>query len=183
MMRRAQGLLTVALLPFALVSTARAADDMATEQASPVRLLQEVASRHHALERREAELDERERSIAEREATLDARLAELEGIRESLETTIAAADGRIAEWEEREGDRIKKLSKMYAEMPPGRAAPLLEQLETDLATHIVSRMKDKDSAAVLSLMSDERALVISRLVARPIPSVSEGPQSGAGGER
>jgi flagellar motility protein MotE (MotC chaperone) len=127
----------------------------------PERMLEEVRERGAQLERRERELAERERVIGTLEARVEARLAEIHEIRDLVEK-------RIAEWEALEGDRVKRLAKVYSEMPPERAAPLLEQLELDLATQVLSGMKPKDSAAVLAAMNGPRALRLSRRVARPL---------------
>ena len=145
----------------------------AVDEPLPERLLRELKHRQDELERQERELAERERSVAEREAALDERLAEIQEIRSEIESAIISADQRIAEWEAREGDRIKRLAKIYAEMPAARAAPLLEQLDLDLATHIVSKMKQKESAAVVSLMNDKRAVQLSKRVARPINPIED----------
>ena len=44
----------------------------------------------------------------------------------------------------------------------------MEDLEVELATQIVSKMKHKQSAAVMALVSRERALAMSRKVAHPL---------------
>lgn len=127
----------------------------------PERMLEEVRERRAQLERQERELAERERVIGALEARVEAHLDEIHEIR-------ALVEKRIAEWEALEGDRVKRLAKVYAEMPPERAAPLLEALELDLATEVLSSMKAKDSAAVLAVMNRLRALRLSRRVARPL---------------
>ncbi len=139
-----------------------AATDAGAQQAPDVgRLLLEMRQRESQLDRRARELDERERTIVELETRVDERLAELRQMQETIEQ-------RIRDWEAQDGDRIKRLAKVYEAMPPGSAAPLLENLELDLATSIVSSMKAKKSAAVLAAMDPEEALSMSRRVARPL---------------
>jgi len=153
-----------------------------TTAATPERLLTEIQHRERELDLLTRELYERERSIEEREAHIDDRIGELERIRETIEARIEESERRITEWDARAGDRAKRLSKVYAEMPPGRAAPLLEQLDPDLATQILSTMKQKDAAAVMALMSDERAVGLSQRVARPVEPIS-GVGAGRGANR
>jgi len=124
-------------------------------------LLEEIRGRQAALDRRERELDDRERRVAELEQLSLDRLSELKDIQRIVED-------RIAEWQEASGDTIRRLAKIYAAMPPPQAAGLMEDLEVELATQIVSKMKHKESAAVLSLVSRERALAMSRKVAHPL---------------
>lgn len=132
-----------------------------TDEPGLERLVLELEEREKALERRAAELAERERSVASLEAEAARRV-------EELETLALALEQRIESIEAEGNDRLKRLAKVYSEMPPGRAAPLLESLEPELATEIVRRMKHKDSAAVLSVMAEPHALLLSRRVARPL---------------
>jgi flagellar motility protein MotE (MotC chaperone) len=126
--------------------------------ASLERLLSDIRTRMLELERREAELDERERSVSELERAVEARLDELGALSQGVED-------RIASWEESHSAKsISKLSKIYGAMPPPRAAQLIEELDIELATHILAKMKPKVSAALLPLLSEPRALEISRLV-------------------
>ena len=92
---------------------------------------------------------------------IEKRIAELEADR-------AAIEARIATWETQDGDRIKKLAKVYSAMPPARAAVLLSELELNLAVSVLAGMKQKNSAKVLAVIDSKRALVLSRRLARPL---------------
>ena len=75
---------------------------------------------------------------------------------------------RIESWESERGERVRQLAKIYAAMKPIKAARLLEGLEANLATQILSNMKHKKSAAILERIEAERALAVSRKVAHPL---------------
>lgn len=124
-------------------------------------LLAKVQAQTRSLETREREVEARELAAAELEREALRILDEARSVRLVIER-------RLEEWEETKGDRVARLAKVYSEMPPDRAAPLLEQLGQDLATEVVARMKPKDSAGVLALMSNPNALRISRSVAKPL---------------
>ena len=124
-------------------------------------LLEEIRLHRVQLDRRARELDDRERQVEELERVATERLAELEKLAQVVERRIAA-------WEESNGDAIRQLAKIYSSMPPERAAPLLERMDVELATQLVAKMKHKNSASVLSLVSEERALAMSRKVAHPL---------------
>lgn len=124
-------------------------------------LLTEIRGRQAALDRREQELEEREQAVTEIERAIAEQLDELEELAGTVEERIAA-------WEEDNGDAVRKLAKIYAALQPARAAALLEELEVGLATQIVAKMKDKQSAAVLAKISEMRALDMSRRVAHPL---------------
>ena len=124
-------------------------------------LLARIRERSEQLDRRARDLDERERSLAELEAETARTLAEIDALRDAVEQ-------RIAKLEALRGSGIGKLAKVYAAMPPERAAALLEALEPEVATAVVRRMKDRDSAAVLAMMSDATALRVTRGTVLPV---------------
>jgi flagellar motility protein MotE (MotC chaperone) len=163
--RRRRAPLLTGLLIAAWLFPAAAPQAQAEIQAGSVsleRLLSDIRSRSRELDQRESELAERERSVAELERAVDARLNELESVARRIEL-------RIEEWEESRGAKtISKLAKIYAEMPAPVAAELVEELELDLATAVLAKMKPKQSAALLPLLSEPRALSISRFVGHPL---------------
>lgn len=124
-------------------------------------LLSELRTRQAELDRRERELVQRERSLADLEAIVETRLEEVAEMRDIVELRITA-------WQKQSGKRIKQLAKIYASMPPKSAAGLIDQLDANLATQILRKMKHKQSAAVLSRVTRERALTVSRQVAHPL---------------
>ncbi len=140
------------------VSAAEGAEDptVATALERPVlggasldRLLSDLRTRHRELDQRERDLAERERGVAELERAVDARLAELEAVSQRIEERIAA-------WEESHASRsVSKLAKIYGAMEAHRAAPLIEGLELELATAVLAKMKPRQSAQLIPLLSAE----------------------------
>jgi flagellar export protein FliJ len=125
-------------------------------------LLSELRAKRSELERREHELDDRERHVAELEAAAEARLAEATAL-------VGQVEQRIADFEAAQGDKaIARVARIYGEMPPRAAAGLVDRLDLELATRIVAKMKPDQSSELLPLLSPERALALSRRVARPL---------------
>ncbi|MCP5055569.1 MAG: flagellar export protein FliJ [bacterium] len=147
--------------PFEAAASETKASTTAEQDYGVTTLLAEIRARQAVLDRREQELDEREQAVEELERAIAAQLTELEELAGTVEERIAA-------WEADNGDAVRKLAKIYAALQPARAASLLEELEVGLATQIVSKMKDKQSAAVLAQISEMRALDMSRRVAHPL---------------
>jgi flagellar motility protein MotE (MotC chaperone) len=114
------------------------------------------------------ELDRRERELAERERSLDELASETTRVFDELDALRAAVEGRIAAFEALRGDGVAKLAKVYAAMPPARAAALLDRVDPEVATAVIARMKDKKSAAVLASMAPERALRVTRATVLPV---------------
>jgi len=133
-----------------------------TESSAGVQpLLGEIRLRQAELDRRERALVERERAQLELEKLVEAQLQEVADQRQTMER-------RIESWESERGERVRQLAKIYAAMKPTKAARLLEGLEANLATQILSNMKHKKSAAILERIEAERALAVSRKVAHPL---------------
>lgn len=125
-------------------------------------LIGEIQVRQAELDTREQELVDREERIADVESEIDVRLAE-------LDTITTAVEERIANWERAHSDsQLSRLAKIYGSMDPRTAARLLEELDLDLATRIIAKMKHKQSAELLPLISQPRALAMSRSVAHPL---------------
>jgi flagellar motility protein MotE (MotC chaperone) len=127
------------------------------------RIIAELREREATLETFERELKAREESISKLEGQLEKRMAELEMMRATVEK-------RIETWSSQDGDRIKRLAKVYSEMPSAKAASLLQILDRDLATSILSGMKDKISAAILADMPRSEAIKLSKRFVRPLAS-------------
>ena len=58
-------------------------------------------------------------------------------------------------------ESIARLAKVYGAMKPAAAAPILETLHPDIVLEIISRMKDRQAAKVLSFMDRALASEIS----------------------
>jgi len=125
-------------------------------------LLQQVQERLAALDQRERELAERERSLADLSAETGRAL-------DALETLRGTVEQRLATLAALRGDGVARLARMYAAMPPARAAAAREKLEPEVAAAVVGRMRDKRSAAVLASMAPESALRAARATALPLP--------------
>jgi len=158
MMSRALGLGVLLLL----VLPAHAQDDSTQKRDQVLApLIAELRAQQTDLKQRARLLDDREAQVSSLEAAVDARLKELQELSHSMQE-------RISRWEATSGDNVRRLSKIYAAMPAARAAALIKGLDVDLATQVVAKMKDKQSAAILALLPEKRALAMSRKVAHPL---------------
>jgi len=134
-------------------------------------LIAELRAQQKVLAKRARLLDDREAQVSSLEAAVETRLAELEELARTVATRVAHAESG--------GSNVRRLAKIYASMPPARAAALIKDLDVDLATQIVAKMKDKQSAAVMALLPKERALIMSQKVAHPLAMQPAVPAKGA----
>jgi len=166
MNRRTNRTLVLGVAVALLVSTSALASE-AGEESSPRSphavepLLAEIRARQAELDRREQMIDERERAYEELLSVVSSQLDEITLQRESLETQMQV-------FEKQGGERVKKLSRIYAAMPPAGAAQLLNELDPQLTTQILSKMKPKESAAVLGRLERQLAVTVSVEVANPL---------------
>lgn len=113
------------------------------------------------LEKKEKELEMREKALKEKEALLkelekdiNAKLAKLEEIQKGIEE-FKKQQAQLA------NQKIDSIVKIYTTMKPKDAAALLEKLDDDLVVEIVSRMKTEQAAKIIASMSVKKAAVIS----------------------
>ncbi len=118
-----------------------------------------------SLERRQAELDAREREIASKEERLAlyekdvvAKVASLEEIEKRLSARASAATQAVAA-------AAESLAKIYGGMKPEAAAPILDRLDDATVLTIFRRMKEKQVGEILPLMTRERAIALTQALA------------------
>jgi flagellar export protein FliJ len=158
--RRTLSALVLAAGLATLPSPISAVDEQRDPGLAPI--LAELRAKQTELERRERELGDRERHAGELEAKAEARLAEAAAL-------VGQLEQRIADFEAAQGDKsMARVARIYGSMPPRAAAALIDRLELELATRIVAKMKPDQSSELLPLLAPERALALSRRVARPL---------------
>jgi len=111
-----------------------------------------------AVEQRGHDLDRREDAVAAREAALNALAATLEDQVEKLEPADAGGDER---W-----PCAATVTKVYETMKPEDAAPIIDRLDDATATSIFTCMKARQVGAILALMSHDRAVALTRALAK-----------------
>ncbi|MFQ5513729.1 MAG: MotE family protein [Myxococcota bacterium] len=116
------------------------------------------ATEPEATDERMLELEAREAALRVLEEDLARRIEEL---RELREAAIAA----ILPQERERAAQLETLISFYQAMKPKQAAKLLEKLPSSLAADVLSAMKSRSAGKILDVMSAERAVVISKLMA------------------
>jgi flagellar motility protein MotE (MotC chaperone) len=112
-------------------------------------------------ERWNQRVEEMEKRRTDSEAE-DLRLkAEIQSLSEKVRTVEAALRAR----QEAEKLAAKKMGKMVANMPPGKAADLLQELDDISAVGLLTQMKEPDVARVLALLPPKRAAGLTERMA------------------
>jgi len=125
---------------------------------SEVELLQQLAERRAELDRRAAELSQREVLLQAAEKRIDEKIARLA----SLEKDIG---GIVDKQDQEEDARIKSLVKIYETMKPQDAARIFEQLDMGVLLNVVEHMKERIAAPILAAMDPAKARTVTLALA------------------
>ena len=124
-----------------------------------IEVLQSLAARREALDKRREELDLRENMLKATETRVDEKIAELKQIETHISELLALRD-------EEEEEQIQSLVKVYETMKPKAAANIFEDLDQDILLDVAGRMKEKNMAVILAAMSAETAQELTVKLAR-----------------
>ena len=154
----------IALLGFAVISTASLAQGTSTKSApkeswtpEEVALFQKLDERKKTLDLKETELQKLEEELQKQKAELDEKIKKLEGMRGEISKTLQT---RVAD------DQVKvdKLVEFYSNMKPQQASKVIETLNEDLAVEVLDKMKKKVAAEIMNMMDAKKARRLSELL-------------------
>jgi len=126
---------------------------------SELAVLQGLSSRREQIERRGAELDQREALLKAAEQRIEAKVQELKQLQGAMEALIRRYD-------DEEEARKKSLVKIFETMKPAEAARIFEQMDMPVLLDIIERMKERNAAPVLAQMHPARAKQVTGELAK-----------------
>ncbi len=86
--------------------------------------------------------------------------------RQQLMAVITKLESRQQEYIEERERSAAKLAKMYEAMKPAQAAPIIQTLDMEIILDIMSRIKDRQAAKILSKMDQGLAAQVSTQMSR-----------------
>ncbi|MBL1147992.1 MAG: hypothetical protein HND56_11280 [Pseudomonadota bacterium] len=130
-------------------------------------VLQSLAKRREALEKREKELATREALLNVAEAEVDNKISELKALRAEIEKLL----GKQTDVQE---NRLRSLVKIYENMKPKEAATIMNTLEMGVLLDVIGRMSERRSAPILANMTPDRARAVTIRLAeqRKLPELN-----------
>ena len=157
-------------------SNAAAIDPLSMTPAE-VDLLQKLSERRAELDKRAAEMSQREIQLQAAETRVDEKIAKLAALEKEI--------GGIVDKQNDEDDaRVKSLVKIYETMKPHDAARIFEQLDMGVLLGVVEHMKERNTAPILASMDPAKARAVTLALAdrrdsRPRPGKGAQPAAPA----
>jgi flagellar motility protein MotE (MotC chaperone) len=127
--------------------------------ASEIAVLEALAARRTALEKREKDMNDREALIKAAELRVEQKIGELNGLRADIEKLLKRQN---AEQEAQLGNLVK----IYETMKPKDAARIFDDMEMAVLLEVLERMKAQKTAPILAAMSSRKANDVTRQLAQ-----------------
>jgi flagellar motility protein MotE (MotC chaperone) len=135
--------------------------------------LQSLEAKRLEIQKQEEALDIKRQQLESLKEEIEARVEELSGMQKKLEETLAQKETQDAAEAQRkleaEKAKINQLVKVYANMKPKSAGPIIDKLDLDVAYKIFMYMKGEQAGKILSYVNRERAAKISERLAAHRP--------------
>lgn len=121
-------------------------------------LMAHLAEREKELDRKEADLRDRQRLVDAAEEELQRRMTALDRARAQLEDAQRHSDELLNQ----DSDRLVRI---YEAMKPSDAAAIFNILDLKVAVTLLTRMNPRKASAILEAMSPQRAILATQLLA------------------
>ncbi|HUZ72597.1 MAG TPA: hypothetical protein VMU87_06410 [Stellaceae bacterium] len=138
--------------------TAPAQPDPLQMSSEEIGELQQLATRRTELDKRTAQLREREVLMQAAEHRVDEKIAKLENLEKSIQSTVKVRD-------QQEDARLKSLTHMYEQMKPQDASRILDQLDVGVVVTLISHMRELKAAPILATMDSAKAKAVTLALA------------------
>lgn len=139
-------------------SASKSAIDPLSMSPSEVELLQQLSERRAELDKRAAELSQREVLLQAAEKRIDEKIAKLETLKKDI--------GGIVDKQNAEDEaRLQSLVKIYETMKPVDAARIFSQLDMPVLLGVLEHMKERNAAPILAAMDPGKAKAVTLALA------------------
>jgi len=115
-----------------------------------VQILQSLAQRRDELDKRSAEIDQREALLQAAEQRIDDKITKLAAMQQAIDTAFKQQD-------QQDSGKIKSLVKIYETMKPKEAARIFEQLDQPVLLEVLQQMKEAKTAPIFASMDPAKA--------------------------
>lgn len=117
------------------------------------------------IERKQAELNNREDAVKREEERMAALRREVEERIEKYTKLLAQIEKALNKLEQVKNERLDSIVKSYESMPPEDAAARIASLDRETAVSIMQRMKSRKAGAVMAAMQPAKAAELTKALA------------------
>jgi flagellar motility protein MotE (MotC chaperone) len=112
--------------------------------------LQQLSQRRLELDKRAADLNERDVLMQATEKRIDEKIAKLQTLEKSIQGSVKQEDAQ-------DNARVQSLAHMYEQMKPQDAARILDQLDVPVVITLLSMMRELKASPILAAMDPAKA--------------------------
>jgi flagellar motility protein MotE (MotC chaperone) len=112
--------------------------------------LQQLSQRRIELDKRAADLNERDVLMQATEKRIDDKIAKLDALQKSIQGSVKQEDAQ-------DNARVQSLAHMYEQMKPQDAARILDQLDVPVVITLLSMMRELKASPILAAMDPAKA--------------------------
>lgn len=123
-----------------------------------------VGTLAETLRQRQRDLDEREKALKKREDALELIKKETANNLARIEDLYNRLEQKSAQAEQQRQKDLAKWKSIYQSMPPEKAGPIIQGMETGLALELLSQMDPKKAAKILSSIKPDKAVELAKRV-------------------
>lgn len=136
----------------------RAPVDPLSMSPAEVELLQKLSGRRAELDKRAAELSQREVLLQATEKRIDDKIAKLAELKKQI-------GGVVDQQNQQDDARLMSLVKIYQTMKPVDAARIFSQLDMPVLLGVLEHMKERNAAPILAAMDPAKAKAVTLALA------------------
>jgi flagellar motility protein MotE (MotC chaperone) len=134
-------------------------------------LLDQLAKQRKELDQRTDQLTQREALLTAAEQRVDEKIEQLKQMQATLDVSMGKVDAQ-------EDQRLTSLVAIYTNMKPKEAAPILSELDMPVLLQLLTRMKDRNTSAIMAVMDPKKAQAITMALAERRQSAGTPPAGG-----
>jgi flagellar motility protein MotE (MotC chaperone) len=135
-------------------SPAEADRDPSQMSQEEIGVLQQLADRRAELDKRAAELNERDVLMQAAEKRINEKIAKLEELKTAIDAGVKTKD-------DKEDARVQSLAHMYEQMKPQEAARIIDQLDIPIILTLFDHMREQKASPILAGMDPAKAKAVT----------------------
>ncbi|WP_176142517.1 MotE family protein [Halobacillus hunanensis] len=109
-------------------------------------------------------IDQLQQQVEDKQLTIDELHQQIEQLETDLESALAASDEQQTEDSSAGSDPMKEMAVSFEEMDEEKAAPIIENMDQDLAVQLLAEVASSQRGAILGAMTPEAAAKIASLL-------------------